>query len=102
MKNASACLKCGHETIWRVDPLCFFDRDSANVVTPLPVGCRMVENPDAGLLARPTVRKAVGTFVVYACAACGFSEMYAKDIGALRAGEEGSRVSAAGGGSAAD
>jgi predicted nucleic-acid-binding Zn-ribbon protein len=100
MKNASACLKCGHETIWRIDPLCFFDRGFANVITPLPVACRMIDNENPGLLSRPTLRKEVGKFVVYTCAGCGFSEMYAADIeelGALMRGEEGSVVTRAAG-----
>jgi len=100
MKNASACLKCGHETIWRVDPLCFFDREYANVITPLPVGCGMIDNPDPGLLGRPTIRKAVGKFVVYVCAECGYSEMYAADLAelaSLQRSEDGSRVTRAGG-----
>jgi predicted nucleic-acid-binding Zn-ribbon protein len=95
MKNASACLKCGNEIIWRVDPVSFFDREYANFIPALPVACRMVENPDAGLLARPTVRKAVGHFVAYVCASCGYTEMYATDIGELaklQQGEDGSRV----------
>lgn len=96
MKNASTCLKCGHETIWRIDPLCFFDPQYSNKVIALPVACRMVDNPDAGLLSRATVRKSVGTFTVYTCAACGYSEMYANDIeelAALQRGEDGSQVS---------
>ena len=96
MKNASACLKCGHETIWRIAPLCFFDPRYADSVMPLPVACSVVDNPDGGLLARATVRKRVGTFTVYTCAACGYSEMYAADIeelSALQRGEGGSQVS---------
>jgi predicted nucleic-acid-binding Zn-ribbon protein len=99
MKNAKACLKCGHETIWRVDPLCFFDREYADHIAPLPVACRMVDHPDPGLLSRPTVRKSVGRFVVYLCAECGYSEMYASaidELATLQRGEGGSQVTPAG------
>jgi predicted nucleic-acid-binding Zn-ribbon protein len=99
VKNASACLKCGHETIWRIDPLSFYEHRSANVITPLPVGCRMIDNADVGLLSRPTVRKEVGRFIAYVCAECGYTEMYATDIeelAALQKGEHGSHVTKAG------
>jgi predicted nucleic-acid-binding Zn-ribbon protein len=99
MKNAKVCLKCEHPEIWRIDPVCSIDYQSSNVIVPLPVAVRIVENPDAGLLARPTKRVEVGAFVAYVCAGCGYSELYARDlegIAALREGHEGSRVSRAG------
>ena len=95
MKNASACLKCGHGTIWQIDPISYADRDYSNAIATLPVACRMVDNPDAGLLGSATVRKAVGKFVAHVCAECGYTEMYATDIAelaALQRGEGGSHV----------
>jgi predicted nucleic-acid-binding Zn-ribbon protein len=89
MKNSRKCIKCDCEAIWKIDPLSLPDPDSSNVVLPVPVGVREIDNPDPGLIGRPFVRTAVGTFDVYVCARCGYSELWAKDIedlGKLRKG----------------
>lgn len=98
MKNATACLKCEHEEIWRIDPVCFYDPRSATTIDALPLACRMIENPDAGLLERPTKRALVGALVAYTCASCGYTELYARDIEdlpKLQQGEHGSKVTRA-------
>src|SRR5690606_39264882 len=89
MKNARACIKCDHDTIWQVDPIAFPEPKTANVITTLPVATRMVDNPDPGLLGRPTVRRSVGRFVAYVCAACGYTELYATDIDDLATLQQG-------------
>ena len=95
MKNAANCIKCAHDVSWRVDPLSMPERESANVIQAVPVACRVVENEEYGLFARPTRRMSVGAFVAYTCASCGYTELYARDIeeiGKLIKGEEGSVV----------
>ncbi len=95
MKDSIECLKCGHETIWKIDPVSFFDAEYSETIHTLPVACRMVDNPSPGLLSRPTQRKTVGRFVAYVCAECGYTEWYAEDIealGELMRGERGSKV----------
>jgi len=92
MKNSRKCIKCECEAIWKIDPLSLPEPQSINTTIPVPVGIREIENPDAGLLERPVERLSVGTFDVYVCARCGYSELWAKDIddlGKLRKGAEG-------------
>ena len=92
MKNSRKCIKCECEAIWKIDPLTVPDPRFANTTIPVPVGLREVENPDADLLDRPAKLQQVGTFDVYVCARCGYSELWAKDIddlGQLRRGIEG-------------
>ncbi len=91
MKNSRKCVKCGCEAIWKIDALSVPDHRSSNVVIPIPVGVREIDNPDAGLLDRPLQRTEVGTFDVFVCAHCGYSELWAKnidDLGKLRKGPE--------------
>lgn len=95
MRNAKQCLKCDHDTIWKVDPVSFFNEEYAGSIIPLPVACRIVDNPDGGLLSSATRRKTVGRFIAYVCAECGYTEWYAQDIddiGELQRGERGSKV----------
>ena len=95
MKNADACIKCGHKTIWQIDPLSFFDHEAANVILPLPVASRMIDKERPSVFGLPVVRKDVGKFIAHVCAACGYTELYATDIeglAALQTGERGSRV----------
>lgn len=80
MKRHQRCIKCNGSTLWLVDPFRVPGEAAQGhelAVVPHQEGER------AGLFAFAKVRP-VGRFELWVCASCGYSELWAKDLEALR------------------
>ena len=62
------CAKCGHERIYVVNPFQVRNYEYSNSTNPLPVA------------TGPSSEHDVGSFEMRVCAACGYTEMYARDL----------------------
>jgi predicted nucleic-acid-binding Zn-ribbon protein len=78
MKESAACPKCRGRRLWVVEP---FRIPSENMGgTELRMVVDQPE-PGEGIFRRSRPQ---GCFDLYVCAGCGYSELYARDLGTLR------------------
>ena len=75
MRKSGKCPKCEGHVFWRIERV--QQIGDQGVIANLPVG--YVRH--SGFLADS--REGVGSFEVYVCKACGFSELYAVNVGKL-------------------
>lgn len=82
MKTTLRCAKCDHPRVWHIDPVCGPDDSSLGVVPIRVATANLKRKRGTGWLAprRPPVRISVGYFEAFVCEACGYSELYAKDL----------------------
>lgn len=78
MKLSQACPKCQSRRLWVVEGMNVLDPESSNTVVPFRVVTKGVPSEPK----IPDRRISGGTFDTWICAACGFTEWYAKNAAA--------------------
>jgi len=79
VKLNNTCPKCESTRCWVMKQLGHQQPGSTNDAAPLPVAAFMVPADKKGYFSFSTFVK-VGTFEVWVCAQCGFTEWYAVDV----------------------
>jgi predicted nucleic-acid-binding Zn-ribbon protein len=88
MKRTQRCSKCGHPRVWRIAELRIEGQESANAFFAVPlalVGEGKIHGTDDSTGSYPSGRMVAGRLELYACADCGYSELYARDLDKLPA-----------------
>lgn len=79
MRNSRTCPKCQSRKLWVVERSEQPDKRSMNGTHPLTVTAAWVPNGKSGFFEMGSERMVAGTFEVWVCTQCGFTEWYAKD-----------------------
>ncbi len=83
MKATQRCPKCGGKKLWLIDPF--------RVPSDTAGGQEMFVVPHQSTGGWVSLRaNPVGSFELFLCAACGYSELYAKSFAELEARPDGS------------
>ena len=81
MRESLCCSKCKSKKLWRIEKFRQFFQDSPGGL-PLPIA---ISYRDRGFFRSVTATR---TFDMFMCARCGFSELWANEIGELRSNPE--------------
>lgn len=90
MKNSLACPKCESRKLWRIEKLRVADKDNQRVFHRpilLALGRKLAKAPTLGTLERiwhgPQDSYDAGTIDAWACAECGYTELWSRDLDKL-------------------
>lgn len=80
----SPCPKCGGRELYEIDRALIPNYEYSNTLEPLTLTGAMLPTQSTGLLS-PTAERQVVTVKAMVCVACGFTELYARDLHLLDA-----------------
>lgn len=79
MKHTNTCPKCQSAHIWVIEKVGERDDRATDAVRPAPVTTLVVPPKEKSFWDSGTLRE-VGTFEVWICEHCGFTEWYAQNV----------------------